>query len=116
MLPAELGRLSAEPAAAGLAIDKLPATLMVRWRRGGERLQPVGHAHHRELKKLLGEAGVLPWWRERVPLFYAGEKLLAVGDLWVAHEHAAAPGDSAIGIYWRGRPHILAASPDRGDA
>jgi hypothetical protein len=34
-------------------------------------------------EKLLQESAVLPWWRERLPLVYAGEKLVAVADLWI---------------------------------
>lgn len=63
----------------------------VRFRRGGERLRPVGSAHHRELKTLFQEAGVAPWQRARIPLLYVGDQLAAVGDLWVEHALAPAP-------------------------
>jgi tRNA(Ile)-lysidine synthase len=63
--------------------------LRLAWRLGGERCQPQGRAHSRQLKKLLQEAGLEPWWRERLPLIYQGETLAAVGDLWVCQGYAA---------------------------
>ena len=63
----------------GAAI-KLPESLRVSYRRGGERLQPAGHAHNCQLRTLLQEAGIPPWLRLRIPLIYAGDALIAVGD------------------------------------
>lgn len=57
--------------------------LTVRFRRGGERCRPVGRGHSHELKKLFQEAGVPPWVRDRVPLVYRGDKLVAVLGYWV---------------------------------
>lgn len=53
--------------------------------RGGERLQIVGRAGSRPIKKLWQELGVPPWQRGRVPLIYYGEQLVeAVGCFTVA--------------------------------
>lgn len=57
--------------------------LRVRFRAGGERCTPLGQDGSRPLKKLLQEAGIPPWWRERVPLLYLDGEMLAVGDLWL---------------------------------
>lgn len=79
---------------AGLSAAALAdVTLTVRFRRGGERFQPVGRRHHQELKKLLQEAGIPPWARERLPLLYREETLLAVVGLGVAAESAVAPDE-----------------------
>ncbi len=59
----------------------------VRLRRGGETFQPRSHGGSKSLKKWLQEAGVPPWLRERTPLVYKGEELVAIGDLWVAEAH-----------------------------
>ena len=76
-----VGRISLRPAAAeGLAIVEGGA-LTLAWRRGGERCRPRGRSAGTGLKKLLQEWHVPPWWRDRVPLFYLGDELLAVGDL-----------------------------------
>ncbi|MFN2329594.1 MAG: tRNA lysidine(34) synthetase TilS [Chromatocurvus sp.] len=60
------------------------SALTLGFRRGGERLRLPGETHHRALKTLLQDAGVPPWWRERVPLLFCGQELIAVGDLWQA--------------------------------
>ncbi len=57
-------------------------TLQVRNRRGGERLKPAGHAHHRELRLLLQESAIPPWRRAHIPLIFADGELIAVGDLF----------------------------------
>jgi len=109
-LPAQLGRLRAQrDAAGGLAVARARGELQVHFRRGGEELQPAGDPHHRKLKKLLQDAGVLPWWRDRVPLIYSAEQLVAVGDLWIAEEFAARHGEDALRIVWEERPQLIAA-------
>ncbi|ROS01031.1 tRNA(Ile)-lysidine synthase [Sinobacterium caligoides] len=52
-------------------------------RRGGERCRPLARQGGRSVKKLLQEAGVPPWFRQTVPLLYAGEQLIAVADLYL---------------------------------
>jgi tRNA(Ile)-lysidine synthase len=103
-LPA-LGSLSLQPAAAGLATDKLPDMLTVKFRAGGERIRLPGREHRHHLKKLLQESGVLPWWRDRMPLLFAGKKLVAVGDLFVGDEFIARDGQPASSVVWSGAPN-----------
>jgi len=50
----------------------------VRLRAGGECCRLVGHRHRRPLKKLLQEAGVPPWQRNRIPLIYQDAQLRLV--------------------------------------
>jgi tRNA(Ile)-lysidine synthase len=58
---------------------------LLAFRRGGERLQLAGEAHHRRLKALLQAAGVPPWWRARLPLLVDSEgRVLAAGERWRA--------------------------------
>jgi len=92
----------------GLRRAALPDRLHVRPRTGGERLRLPGHAHRRELKKLLQEANVLPWWRERLPLIYAGDTLIAVADLWIAAEYAAGADEEGVVLIWEERPRMEA--------
>lgn len=54
--------------------------LQIRYRQGGEQLVLAGRGR-RDLKRLLQEAGVPPFVRERLPLLYASEQLLAVANL-----------------------------------
>ena len=56
----------------------------VRYRQGGEECRPGPQAANRPLKKLLQEADVPPWERERIPLIYVGERLAADGQALVA--------------------------------
>lgn len=107
-LPNALGQLQMRTYAAGeggatAAIDiaRLPDTLTVRFRRGGERIRLGGEAQHRELKKLLHTAAVLPWQRGRLPLIYAGNELIAVADLWVDCAFAARGISQAVSVVWQ---------------
>lgn len=112
LLPDGLGQLQAVPArGAGLARHRLPYELQIRFRRGGERLQLAGHAHRSCLKNLLQEAQILPWWRDRLPLLYSGEKLIAVADLWTAAEVSAGHDEDSLRIEWQSRPRIHAVTP-----
>lgn len=76
-------------------------SLSVRFRTGGERFRPVGHRHSRELKKLLQEADIPPWQRDRLPLLYRDTQLLAVVGLGIAAEQAAAADE------WGWQPLLL---------
>lgn len=103
-LGAGLGELHLEPGAhIGLSNDLVSAGIQVRYRSGGEEIKPLGQAHTRKLKKLLQEEGIVPWMRERMPLLYSGEDLVAVADLWIASSAASEPG---IAIRWKNRPPL----------
>lgn len=83
-LPGGAGSLSLQDDARGpLDLDALAATLIVRARRGGERLRPVRGGARRVLKSLLQEARVPLEERARMPLVYAGRRLVAVADRWL---------------------------------
>jgi tRNA(Ile)-lysidine synthase len=90
-------------AAEGLSRDVVERGLELRYRRGGEKLRPCGQAHTKKLKKLLQEASVVPWMRDRIPLIYADGELVAVADLWLADGAASKPG---IAVRWENRPAI----------
>ena len=76
------------------------APLVVRLRRGGERVRSGTHGPPRALKRLLQELAVPPWERERLPLLYAGERLVALAGRWVAGDFAAASGEAGWRIRW----------------
>jgi tRNA(Ile)-lysidine synthase len=81
LMLAGVGELALVPTqGTGLALEPRQ-TLTIRWRQGGERCQPVGRRQGLAVKQLLQEAAVPPWWRQRLPLLFAGEELLAVADL-----------------------------------
>jgi tRNA(Ile)-lysidine synthase len=114
----ELARVSGDELAlgAGLGVLKFEANadigiskqlfdrgLTIKPRVGGERFLPYGQSHTRELKKLLQEEGVVPWMRDRLPLLYADDELVAVGDLWLA---AKAADENGVRVKWIGRPAL----------
>jgi len=82
--------------------------LELRWRRGGERCRPSGRPYNQRLKKLLQELAVPPWWRDRIPLLYLHDELLAVGDLWLCessrlHSRKEVP-DGLWQLRWQRKP------------
>jgi tRNA(Ile)-lysidine synthase len=95
VLPAPFGRLTLRRDARGpLDLDALAPALVVRARRGGERLRLVRDGPRRALKSLLQEAHVPVGQRAQLPLLFAGERLIAAADLWL-DESVRASGTSA---------------------
>lgn len=85
------------PATDGLSAARLAkAKLRVAYRVGGERLRLHPRGPHRVVKDLLAEAGVPPWRRSRIPFLFAGDQLVAVGDLFIDADWAAVEGESAL--------------------
>jgi tRNA(Ile)-lysidine synthase len=76
-------------------------TVQVRYRRGGERCKPIGRNHSNSLKKLLQEYQLPPWLRDRVPLLYVEDQLIAVGDLWICEGWGAGAGEKGLNITWQ---------------
>jgi tRNA(Ile)-lysidine synthase len=94
-------KLTAEPVrGGGLRIDDV-SQLTLRFRQGGERCQPVGRDRSNSLKKLLQEYALEPWWRERIPLFYIEEQIVAVGDLWVCQGWQCGADEEGLKITWQ---------------
>jgi tRNA(Ile)-lysidine synthetase-like protein len=60
--------------------------LSIRWRQGGERCTPINRVHSQTVKKLLQEYQLETWLRDRVPLIYCDDQLVAVADLWLCKE------------------------------
>ena len=70
-------------------------------RRGGERLRPAGRTGARSVKRLLQDARVAPWLRERYRLVYIGGQLAAVPGIAIDAAFADAGDD---GWYLRFEP------------
>ena len=93
-LPTGFGTLAIEPA------QGEPADLVVRPRRGGERIAQPGA--HRELRTLLQDLDVPPWIRERLPLlFHRDGTLLAAGDLALAPDFTALLARRGGALRWQ---------------
>ena len=90
-------RLRAEPVI-GAGVSAARGSLQVGFRQGGERCRPAPGAPTRELKKLLQEAGVPAWERERMPLIFSHGKLAAVPGYWVCEDCRAGAGEPGFVI------------------
>ncbi len=84
----------------GIAGCWLEQPLEVRFREGGEKLRPARNASTRSLKNLLQEYDIVPWMRGHIPLIYADQQLVAVGDLWINAACAAGPGEPGHRVNW----------------
>ena len=83
-------------------LDRLPESLLVRRRAGGERLRPRPGGQSRALKNLLQEAHVSISDRKCLPLIFAGARLLAAADLWHDESIGAGSGTTRRGRFlWR---------------
>ncbi|HYL04287.1 MAG TPA: tRNA lysidine(34) synthetase TilS [Steroidobacteraceae bacterium] len=92
-LPEGCGRLELRADAHGpVDLAALPATLTIRWRRGGERLTPLAGGARRALKSLLQEARVPAAERGLLPLIYGHGALVAVADRWLDQSVQARAG------------------------
>lgn len=76
-------------------------TLRVAFRQGGESLRPKGRKETHSLKHLLQDAGVPPWKRERIPLLWLGDELIAVAGLWISEEFSAKAGEPGVAVEFR---------------
>ncbi len=88
-------------------LPRLPTVLTVRRREGGEALKPHARARTQSVQHLCQSLGILPWRRDALPLIYAGDTLIAVGDLWQDANWcvaAAAPGWSCV---WEDGPELI---------
>ena len=79
----------------GLDDSILDQALQVRFRQGGEKIQPAGRSGHHSLKKLFQEASVPQWERSNIPLIYLKDELIAVVGYWISDSHKAEKNSTA---------------------
>jgi tRNA(Ile)-lysidine synthase len=72
----------------------------IRFRQGGEMLQPAGRGHRHALKKLFQEWGVPDWERARIPLIYIDGRLAAVAGLCIGEPFRPRPGEAGLALDW----------------
>ena len=86
----------------GVAISKQKSSrgdLCLKYRQGGELCRPLG-GKKRPLKKLLQEYKVPPWLRDRWPLLYLGEKLIAVPGVFICDGMEASDVGDELWVDW----------------
>lgn len=72
-------------------LDASIKQVSVRFRQGGETLFLAGRGH-RALKNLFQEWGVPPWERNRMPLVYVDDMLVAIPQFFLHENYAAKKG------------------------
>jgi tRNA(Ile)-lysidine synthase len=77
-----------------------PGLAMLRARQGGERLQIHAGRPRRSLRKLLQEAAIPPWQRERLPLLWCDGRLAWVGGLGIDAASASGSGEEGVMPVW----------------
>lgn len=102
------GELYFESSASGAGLPEswLESGLELRFRAGGEQFRPLDRAHAHPLKRWFQESGIVPWMRSRIPLLFHGDRLVAVGDLWLADETRAAPAEPRWRVAWTNHPPL----------
>lgn len=103
LLPAKLGRLIAtwqdKPTQPVLHLPK-NVSLKITFRTGGEKIHPLGRMGGHDLKKLFQEWHIPPWERDRIPLIYYEDKLIAIPEYTIAQEYATQKGEPGYMINW----------------
>ena len=67
--------------------------LQVGFREGGEKIKLYGHQHHKSLKTLWQEWAIPPWERDRIPLLFYGNELIAVVGYGLCDQCELAAGE-----------------------
>ncbi|MEQ8035234.1 tRNA lysidine(34) synthetase TilS [Xanthomonas sp. WHRI 6106] len=75
--------------------------LLVRGRHGGERIVLPQRAHSHRLKHLLQASDLPPWERDRLPILWAGDQVLAAGDCIVSATLSHWLQANAARLVWR---------------
>jgi tRNA(Ile)-lysidine synthase len=89
-----------------LDASRLPATLSVRRRIGGESLKLGADARTQSVQHLCQAMGVLPWMRDALPMIYAGDSLIGIGDLWRDARWAVPRDQMGFECDWEGAPEL----------
>ncbi len=98
-LPAGLGQLQADFSQSRLRLPAPDEKVTVRFHAHGYHYLE-GRAGGREMKKLWHELAVPPWERERIPLIYYNQTLIAAPGLFVTRDGAEQSG-SGWQIVWQ---------------
>lgn len=85
LLPEGLGRLIRGDKGTAVRAPQAGETVSVRFQAQG-KFHIVGRAGSRPLKKLWQELGVAPWLRDRTPLLFYNEQLIAAVGVFITRE------------------------------
>ncbi|WP_145583760.1 tRNA lysidine(34) synthetase TilS [Yersinia thracica] len=100
ILPANLGVLSfTHEGGQAIKPPNLGEEISIRFGLQGD-IKIVGRHHSRQSKKIWQELGIPPWQRERIPLLYFGEQLIAAAGVFVTQAGQVNEGDPCWHLHW----------------
>ncbi|WP_145481880.1 tRNA lysidine(34) synthetase TilS [Yersinia aldovae] len=100
VLPANLGVLSfVADGGQTVRAAAVGEVISIRFGLQGE-INIVGRHHSRQSKKIWQELGVPPWQRERIPLLYFDEQLIAAAGVFVAQAGQAKEAEPCWHLNW----------------
>ena len=76
----------------GLSEAVIENKLRLAFRQGGERIQLQGHQHHQSVKHLFQQWHIPPWQRDRIPLLFCDDKLIAIVGYGMSDGYAVSAG------------------------
>jgi len=100
MLPDGLGELVSGEGDTVLRAPQPLQKVSVRFSAQGT-LRILGRTHSRPIKKLWQELGIPPWQRERTPLIYYDDQLIAALGVFVSEAGQPAEGQQPLRLQWR---------------
>ena len=77
--------------------------VVIRSRRGGERMQLAANRPRQALKSLLQQAHIPAWARTGLPLVFCGDVLAGVPQIGVDMNFAASAGEEGFDLLWNAR-------------
>ncbi|MES3006253.1 MAG: tRNA lysidine(34) synthetase TilS [Pseudomonadota bacterium] len=94
----------------GEGLRQLPvgSLLQVRYRQGGERCCLAGR-RTRTVKKVLQDAAIPPWLRERLPLLYVNDELVCIPGVGVCEGWQATGNERSWKVIWQPVPNTPAS-------
>lgn len=98
-LPGGLGLLRVHESGMALHRPAPDEQVNIRFKAQGS-FYIVGRAGRRPLKKLWQELAIPPWQRERTPLIFYGDRLIAAAGVFVTHEGAPEHPETTWYIDW----------------
>lgn len=98
-LPVAMGTLVAtQKQGQGISLNEIAGLLEVRFRQGGEKCYLPGRLGGHSLKNLFQEWGVPTWQRDRTPLLYYKNQLVAVVGYCICAGFSAKADEAALAI------------------
>lgn len=91
----------------GISKNKVKdAEFVIRFRQGGETIRPDNFSHTKTVKQLFQERAVLPWLRDKVPLIYLDNELVAIPGFCVDERFSANENELSWNICWSGYDEV----------